>query len=367
MTVLAIAVGAVAACRGAEPTVRDRLLAQLPGDAIAVVAADGRALAHPRVRAVLDIVAARWPAGMDCVLEAAYAGEQVAAGVDAAGNVAVVVAAAGEPRCPALSQREPGQWIATLGAGPGAITSSVLDGERFARARPYLQTAPIAAAVLGDVRVIAAAQPEPLEAWLAIDADVAPAGTAGAPRSPADAIAEDLTAQIAKLAGEPAAAALARHLQVTRPAAGQVVVKLDGGADVDLAAAARTIVGWAEQRSRPPVASFRCPPPSGAAEPEITCSQGTRYGVPSLRRALLTIAAHGAPQPLVVSGAVTGLRLGAAVAPLGLAAGDVVIALDGRLVVSRTMFLHLVSQASTEATVTVRRGTTERDLHFVER
>jgi hypothetical protein len=31
------------------------------------------------------------------------------------------------------------------------------------------------------------------------------------------------------------------------------------------------------------------------------------------------------------------------------------------------MFLHLLAPAHSEATVTVRRGTTDTDLHFVER
>jgi S1-C subfamily serine protease len=55
------------------------------------------------------------------------------------------------------------------------------------------------------------------------------------------------------------------------------------------------------------------------------------------------------------------------VGPLGLVAGDVIVAIDGRLVVSRAMFLHLLADARTETRVTVRRRGTEKVLHFVER
>jgi len=154
-------------------------------------------------------------------------------------------------------------------------------------------------------------------------------------------------------------------LRLSRPAATQLVVTLEGTAGVDLAAAARTVMGWLDDRARPGEAGFACPAPAAGAE--ITCSNGTSYRVPSLHRTLQDIVVTGRPEPVVANGAVTGLRLAAAVAALGLSAGDVVVAIDGRLVVSRAMFLHLLAQAHTEATVTVRRGTIDKDLKFVER
>jgi hypothetical protein len=352
---LAIVLVAIAGCRSEESATRDRLLGQLPGDAVAVVVAEGRAIAHPRIRGVLDAVASHWPLGMACVVEAGFTSEQIGLSIDGKSNITVLVATRVDPTCAALSQREPGLWIATIGAGPGPAASSVLDGERFARARSYLRTSPIAAVVLGDARVIAAAAPEPLEAWVAIDA----------PPTPADAIARRITDQIGKLRADPSTAALAANLRLSRPGDSQVVVALDDAAGVDLAAAMHTALGWIEQRARPDPARFTCPAQSLWSE--IACSNGTSFQVPSLGRALELIAARGQMEPVVTDGAVTGLRLGAAVDALGLVAGDVVVAIDGRPVVSRAMFLHLLAQAHTEAAVTVRRGTTDQDLHFVER
>jgi hypothetical protein len=362
---LAIAIVAIAGCRSEDSAARDRLLGQLSDDAVAVVVAEGRAIAHPRIRGVLDVVASHWPPGMTCVVEAGFTSEQVGLSIDAASNITVLVATRADLSCAALSQREPGLWIATIGAGPDASATSVLDGERFARARSYLRTSPIAAVVLGDARIIAAAQPEPLEAWLAIDVAGA-AGAAGAgSTSPAWAIADAITEGIGKLQADPSAAALAANLKVSRPGDTQVVVALDDAAGVDLAAAMRTALGWVDQRARPDPARFACPAESTGSV--IACSNGTSFQVASLGRALGPIVAGGQVAPVVTDGAVTGLRLGAAVDALGLTIGDVVVAIDGRPVVSRAMFLQLLAQAHTEVTVTVRRGTTDKDLHFVER
>jgi hypothetical protein len=358
----AIVLVAVAACRSGDSTARDRLLGQLPGDAVTVVVAEGRAIAHPRFRGVLEVIASHWPRGMACVVEAGFTSEQVGLSIDGASNITVLVATRADPGCAALSQREPGLWIATIGAGPRRAAGSVLDGEPFARARSYLRTSPIAAVVLGDARMIAAAAPEPLQAWLTIDVPGVPA--AGSP-SPAETIAHGIAAQIDKLRADPSTAALAANLALSRPAASQVLVALDDGPGIDLAAAMRTALGWIEQRARPDPARFVCP--AEAIGSTITCSNGTSFRVPTLGRTLALIAGDGRLEPVVTDGAVTGLRLGAPVDAFGLVAGDVVVAIDGRPVGSRTMFLHLLAQARIEATVTVRRGTTESDLHFVER
>src|SRR5437667_228061 len=59
---LVLAIACAAACDRPAETVRDRLLAAVRGDAVIVAVADSRAIAHPRVRGVLDVIAARWPA-----------------------------------------------------------------------------------------------------------------------------------------------------------------------------------------------------------------------------------------------------------------------------------------------------------------
>lgn len=346
---------AAAACHRAPSTPRERVLAGLPAAAVAVVAADGRALAHPRIRGVLDVLAARWPASLGCVVDAAVASDAIAASLDRAGNLTVLAALPRAARCPALSQREPGLWIATLGAGP-AGSAALLDDPRFARARPYLESAPIAAAVLGDVHVVAAAQPDPLDAWIALDV---PGG--------GDALAQAIASLTARLAREPAAAAVAAQLRTTRPGPSQVVVRLTGPLDGDLAAAVRTGLTWADTAApRPPAApAFACPDPAGAA----TCidGKGTSYRVGSLAGDLAAIVTVGAPSPLVVNGSVAGLRLGAAVRDLGLEAGDVIVAMAGRLVTSRTMLADWIAHARVATTVTVRRGSSEAVLQFAER
>lgn len=341
-----------AACARDAPTPRDRLLAQIRGDAVTVVVADSRAISHPRVRAVLDVLATRWPASMGCVLDAAFSAEQVAVAIDAARDLTVVIATANEPRCAALSQRAPGLWLATLGAGPAAPTTTVLEDDRFARARPYLTSAPIAAASLGEVHLIATAQPEPLEAWLAIDS--------------ADAVAQAITAQLTRLSEDASTAALAARLRVSRADA-QVVIHLDGAAEgqggsVDVAAGARSLLAWAEQQARPAPARFSCPAPTA----DIACTADTRYRVRSLRAAAARIVTDGNAAPVVANGAVSGLRIAAAVPSLGLVPGDIVIAIDGRLVASRAMFLHQLDEVRGATTVTVRRGATETELQFAE-
>lgn len=346
------ALALVASCHRSAPTARDRLLAKIGGDAITVVVADSRAIAHPRVRGVLDVVAVHGPSRMACVLQAAFAADQVALSVDRGANITVLVATPSDPRCAALSQREPGLWIATIGASPTAGKTSVLDDPRFARARPYLATAPIAAASLGEAHLLATAQPDPVEAWLAIDVP----GTA-------EAVAQAIAEQIARMQREPSTTAVASRLHTAHRGDGQVVVRLEGPVDGDLAVAARTVLAWIEERTRPSAASFTCPPPA----PEITCSNGTSYRVGSLRAELAQILATGRPSSIVANGAVTGLRLEAPVASLGLDAGDVVIAMGGRLIASRAMLAERIAHAHGATTVTIRRGTTEKMLEFVER
>jgi membrane-associated protease RseP (regulator of RpoE activity) len=235
----------------------------------------------------------------------------------------------------------------------------VLDDPRFARARPYLTGAPVAVVVLGDVHVLAAAQPDPLDAWVAIDV----AGSA-------EPVAQAITARIAELAHDPAAAAVAGALRLERPAPSQLVVQLSGAptsaASAGLAAVVRAALVSADaERDRAPAAGrpFACPAPG----PEVACSGGTRYRLASVAYGLAPIVAAGRPAPVVVNGGVAGLRLRAAVPGLGLDAGDVIVAVSGRLVTSPTMLAERIADVGSATTVTVRRGTEEAVLEFAER
>ena len=350
---------AAAACHRGSHGPRDRVLAGLSADAVAVAVADGRALAHPRIRGVLDVLAARWPASLGCLVDAAVASDAVGVAVDRASNITVLAALPRPPRCAVLSQREPGLWIATLGAGPAAPTAPLLGDPRFARAQPYLESSPIAAVALADVHLVAAAQPDPLDAWVAFDV---PGG--------ADALAPAIATLIARLEREPATAAFAARLHTTRPAPGQVVIRLTGPLD-DLAPAVRTALAWADAPEPRAAAapSFACPDAAAALVAGVTCVAGndTRYLVASLAENLAPIVRVGHPTPVVVNGAITGLRLDAAVAELGLLAGDVIVAMAGRMVTSRTMLADWIAHARVKTTVTVRRGAAETVLQFAER
>src|SRR5262249_46759951 len=160
-----------------------------------------------------------------------------------------------------------------------------------------LAAAPIAGVSLGDVHVVATAQPEPLEAWLAIDV----------PGS-ADAVERAIADQVSRMQREPSTAAVASRLRIARADAAQGVLRLDGPlderSDVDLAVAARTVLAWMEERAHPSAASFACPPPA----PGITCTNGTSFRVGSLRGDLAAILGAGRPSPIVNNGAITGLR-----------------------------------------------------------
>lgn len=354
---VAVVVAVLAGGCHRAPTARQRVLAALPSGAVAVAVADGRALAHPRVRGVLDVLAGRWPASLGCVVDAATASDAAALAIDGDSNVTALLALPRPPRCAALSQREPGLWIATLGAGPPPPTTPVLAEPRFARAQPYLESSPIAVAVLGAVHLVAAAAPDPLAAWVAIDV---PGG--------ADGVAARIAELIGRLQHEPALAALAGRLRTTRPAPGQIVVALDGPVDGDLAAAVRTGLAWADAAPpRAPAAApaFRCP----ATATSVTCVAGntTRYLVASLADDLAPIVTLGRPTPVVVNGLVTGLRLESPVSGLGLETGDVIVAMAGRVVTSRTMLADWIAHARLATTVTVRRGGAEAVLRFDER
>ena len=101
----------------------------------------------------------------------------------------------------------------------------------------------------------------------------------------------------------------------------------------------------------------------------MTCIDGkaTRYRVASLADDLAPIVTAGHPTPIVVNGSITGLRLDAAVRGLGLEAGDVIVAMAGRVVTSRAMLADWIAHAHVATTVTVRRGDAETVLQFAER
>ncbi len=304
-----------AACGGGPaPAPRARLLAQLPADATLVVVADGRALAAPRVRAVVDALRPRWPARLGCAIDAALGAEHAGFGLtaDGAGTLALVTRA--PVACAALSEVAPGLWVASLGAGrPGGAPVSHLP--RFARARPYLEGAALVVALdLPLGRIVASARIEPLEGWLVVETRP----------ELAEAAARQLADVRARLAQDPVTAPLAGRVTITRAGA-QVTARLPPGPDADLPAIARAL---ATALTRPPAKAppAACPPPP-YAPPLIDCRAGKVLVVTSLAAAYAPIVTASAP--VFVREQVVGLRLTAPAPALGLVAGDLVTALDG--------------------------------------
>ncbi len=342
-----VALVALVACghAGAQ-SARERVLAKLPADAGTVIAADARVLASPAVRGVIDVLRPRWPASLGCVVDTALASDQVGIAITADGTTIIGAGRASIP-CAAVSRIDGDLWVATIGAGTvaGGKIPAVLDDPRFARARGYLVDAPIAAtaesALLG-AHVLATAQIDPLEAWLAIDA----------PTASGAALYSGLGNAVARLAREPTTTQLATKLVVSRHDT-QVVVRLRDPGDVDLAAAARTVLGWLDA----PTAhgdKFACPP----VVPPITgCRAATELVVSSLPAVIDRLS--GLPlEPIVSSGAVTGLRFLADLPAFGLQRGDQVVAAGGRQVTNRDQLVEALRRDPAHATLTIRRGTT---------
>ncbi len=341
------------ACKAPAPPARERLLARIPADAPIVVAADGPALAAPRLRAVVDVLRPRWPARFGCVVDAALAGEHVALGMAAAGDVTVVIATPAKLACPPLSQIEPGLWVATLGSGtPATRGTSVLDGGMHARARTYLTTAPIAASVVGPgTKLLATLAPDPLEGWLAIDT-----------LETVSALAESrVRGVVDRMTRTEATAALGKALAVSHDAA-QVVVRLGPPPDGDLALAVRTILAWyAEPPGRARVA-FTCPP---LGPPIVGCANGTALTVTSIAAALapLLVAETSA---VVENERVSYVRLGRAVPSLGLERGDRLLAVDGRRITSAAQLAELAASARRAIAITIQRDAATATLELAE-
>jgi hypothetical protein len=279
------------------------------------------------------------------VIDAALTADDVALGVAPDGTT-LAIASHAALRCPELSRLGPELYVATLGVGHVAEAGkSVLDDPAFARVRRYLSTAPIAAsaesALLG-ARFLATATVDPLEAWVAIDADAHGA--------------EVLEARVQALVER------MRHDPTTEPVAARVVVHRDGpqviadfrSPDLDLAPAARTIAGWIDH---PQVAAaspdFACP--TSAIAPVVSCRDRTDYVVRSLG-AIPELLHDVRLEPVVANGAITGLRLAGDVAALDLRRGDQVIAVDNRPVTGRDQLFDGLRKDQRELKLCIRRG-----------
>lgn len=335
----------IAACGGGDPPPRERVLAQIPASSMAVLAASAPTLAHPRLRAVVDVLRPAWPSRLGCAIDAALAADHVALGITQARSATLVIETRAKVSCPALKKLGGGLWIATLGDVGAPAGSSVLDDPKFARARPYLGRAPIALAL--DVpggSAIATATAAPLEAWLALD--VHPLF--------ADVIEKRVRGYVDGLRGEPATAAFPGHIAITRTGS-QIVARLDGAVDADLAVATRAMIAAHGKVAPRAQARYVCPP---IAPPLIACEPGNLLAFTALGAAVTPLI-DATIAPVVANGVVDGLRLTSPVPTLGLLTGDLVVAAQGRRVAHRIALAEILRHAKGSlALMIVRDGTT---------
>jgi hypothetical protein len=326
------------------------VLDAIPTTITSMIVADGRALSHPRFRPLVDVLRTEVPAGLDCVVDAALAGEQVAAGVGPSGDVTIALVTKAHVKCAALSQIDSGLWIATLGAGAPAAGASILTAEATKRARPFLRDAPVALLTTQrGLRVLATAQPDPLAAWVAFEA---PDGQA------ANAFADEL--RVALKTTSEALAPIAKQITIERTGS-QVVARL-GAVNGDLAIALRETL--TRVNAQPAARAFPCPAPF--APPVLGCEQRecstpvncavdhNKLEVYSLASALDEILA-ARKEPVIVNGRVEGVRLRDDLATYGLHSGDMLVAIDGKRVTSVEQVVPYLQNAKSHTSLIVSR------------
>ncbi len=258
------------------------------------------------------------------MIDAALASDAVAVAQREAGTTIVIVSRVSPQACPTLARIARDTYVATL--GDGTVERGL--GPRWSRARPYLETSPIAlAADLGSRHVLAAA--ETTAAWVSIDG----------------AEAEPLARRVK------AAATRYKGLTVTHHGS-QVLVRGDHLAADDLAAIAGELLTDLDAPERVPVAPLTCPPIGGVI---VSCS-GTKVVVGSLADALAQLA-EPAREPVVSGAEVIGLRLAADA--LMLRRGDILLGIDSHQVHSAAELAAVIKGLHGRATVAVRRGTTD--------
>ncbi len=330
---------AIAACASRTPTERERAVAKLPPEAQLLAAADGAALAP--FRPVIDAARPFMPRTLDCVLDAAITAEAAAvAVVPRVGTTITIITRAHVARCPALSRIAHDTFVATVGAGVVAETASAspLADPRWARAKHYLVTDPIAIAFQHEnARVVAAAQPKPLDGWLAIDApDIAPVE-----RAVRAWIDRQRTTALA-----PFAAKLAVELRGT-----QLLVRSNKLEADELALFAADVLRTLDAPAAPTTASaFTCPSAGGDI---VRCADGTHLVVRSLAGTLHKLASVDAT-PAIAGGDVIGIRL-TEDAEVLLRRGDVILGLGGHRITSTAQLHDLAGYLRDRTALAVRR------------
>jgi hypothetical protein len=339
------------ACASRTPTERERALERIPAKAQVIAAADGPALGSATFRKVLDAVRPQLPSSLGCVVDAAMTSQAVAVGVHPdRGTTIVLVTRAVVGNCPALSRIDEHVWAATIGAGTLADdrASSVLADAQWDRARPYLLREPFAlAAELPTVRVLAVAQPEPVDAWLAIDA------------VEAVATEREVTTFLGHYSAPPTIE-LASKLAVKRTGT-QVAVNADKLSADDLTT---IVVDLAERTGRvssAPPAVFTCPPQGNGV---ISCHDDTKIRVSSVRE-IVTELAKVPAEPLASNGDIIGIRF-TGDPPRLLRRDDVLLGLGAHRITEARQLADLAPTLDGKAMLAVRREGVEVVLDLSE-
>jgi hypothetical protein len=345
----AVWVLAAMGCGGDAPSPRARVLDRIPGNVTSVAVASGRALAHPRVRPLVDALRSEVPAGFDCVVDAALAGDQVAVGIAPSGDVTVALATKAPVRCGVMSRITADVWVATLGAGaPGA---GLMTNDALSRARPFLRDAPIAVVTQRHgLRVLATAQPDPLAAWVSFDA---------ADPEAAKSFEGELRAALATK--NEAIAPVARMVTVERTGS-QVVARLDK-VNADLAVALREVLARPADTAR----AFPCPSP--LSPPVLGCTardaEKIELIVYSLASAIDELVA-ARKEPVIVNGRLAGIRLRDDLAIYGLHGGDMLLAIDGRKLEAVEQVAAVLQKSRLRASLVVARAQRFGTIELVE-
>jgi hypothetical protein len=268
------------------------------------------------------------------------------------GAVIVLVTRAVVDRCPALSRIAEHTYVATIGAGALATdrAASVMADATWERGRPYLVREPIAlVGELAELRLVAVAQPDPLDAWLAVDA------------VDTNAVEQKLAKELARVR-DSGAHELAGKLVLKRTGT-QVSVHANGLTEEDVVTLAGNIVRELEA-SAPmpgPDAVFTCAPQGNGV---VSCHDGLVYKVFSVETIVRELGGVDAA-PVVEGGDIVGIRL------LGdpkrlLRRDDIILGVDSHRITTARQLVELAPHLGGKVSIAVRRAGVEAVLDLSE-
>lgn len=345
---------AVAACSSRTPPERERALDRIPAQVQVILAADGPALATTTFRRVVGSLTPHVPPSLACIVEASNTSDSVAIGVQLdVGVTVVLVTRAPVDRCPALSKVATNVYVATVGAGAPAArrADSVLASPTWERARPYLVREPVAlAAELPQLRLVAVAQPDPLDAWVAIDA-VDGSAVERAVKSMLDTWSV------------PATIELVAKLKVERKGT-QVSVHADDLTPQDLATIISDTLRTAEAPTPAPTIAHRFACPSQPGNGVVSCHDGTQYTVSSVETLVTELAAIKSV-PVIAGGDIVGIRLLGEPARL-FQRDDVILGINSHRITESRQLAALAAHLDGAVAIAVRRDGVEAVLHLSE-